>query len=240
MLGSSPSSTCPGPAAAIEIFADQASLADGLAEAIASQLRLGIADRGWASMALAGGDTPRQALGCLASLDMDWSKVRVTLTDERFVETQSPLSNQRMLNENFFQKGATRAGFTPLWSANANLEKAADTADGYVADLLPFDVTMLGMGLDGHFASLFPMSPDLALGLDVKTDRTVIPIQPVSGGPPRISLTLAAILQSRQVILLATGTAKQSIIERAVDDPAFPISAVLNQSIAPVRILWTR
>jgi 6-phosphogluconolactonase len=224
----------------VEVFDDHDKLAEAAADLIAGALLEGVMIRGWASLAGAGGSTPAPLYRLLAHRDLPWAKVGVTLTDERFVDPVSPQSNQRLFSETLLAGFARKAAFMPLMNPAPSPAEAAEAVDKDVRALLPFDVVLLGMGEDGHFASLFPHSPALALGLDAEADAVVIPIPAALPAPPqsRLSLTLAALLQSKLIVVLITGEAKRAVLERAQSDSALPISAVLNQGRVPVRILW--
>jgi 6-phosphogluconolactonase len=225
---------------ALETFDTHDALAEGAADLVAGALIEGVMVRGWGSFAGAGGTTPAPVYRLLAHQDLPWSKVGVTLPDERFVDAASPLSNQRLLIETLFTGFARKAAFTPMMAEAETPEAAAEAVEQDIAALLPFDVVLLGMGEDGHFASLFPGSPALTLGLDPEADAVVLAAPAGSPAPPqpRLSLTLSALLRSKLIVVLITGETKREVLERARTDAALPISAVLNQDRVPVRILW--
>jgi 6-phosphogluconolactonase len=225
---------------ALEIFDDHDALAEAAADLIAGALLEGVMTRGWASLAAAGGTTPAPLYRLLSHRDLPWAKVGVTLTDERFVDPASPHSNQRLFSETLLTGFARKAAFTPLMNPAPSPAEAAEMVDADVRALLPFDAVLLGMGEDGHFASLFPHSPALALGLDPEAEAVVIAAPEGRPAPPqpRLTLTLAALLKSKLIVVLITGKAKRGVLERAQSDPTLPISAVLNQDRVPVRILW--
>ncbi|MDB5429075.1 MAG: pgl [Caulobacter sp.] len=221
----------------IERHIDARSAAHAAGAAIAAALADGIAQRGHAGFAGAGGRTPGETYAWLSTADLAWDKVTVTLTDERWVDPDSPQSNEALLRDTLLQDRGAAARLLPLWSAAPSPEAAADAAGPVLAEQLPLDAVLLGMGEDGHFASLFPGSPVLAEGLDPDGQRLVVaaPVGEPMPPQPRISLTLAALLQTRLLILLVTGEAKLKALE-APD--GLPISALLTQTRTPVRILW--
>jgi 6-phosphogluconolactonase len=163
----------------------------------------------------------------------------VTLTDERFVPSSDPSSNEGLVRRHLLQGEAAKAGFAPLYFDGIAQDDVAAKAEAGVAKVLPFGVTLLGVGPDGHFASLFPGNPKLAEGLDPKSGRAVIAVPPGQPAPdlPRISLTFQALIQSSLIVLLVTGAAKKALLEGPVDQ-SLPVAAILNQDRAPVRILW--
>lgn len=202
----------------IETFADREALFDAAASALAAAVNHGVAARGWASLALAGGSTPAPVYRRLSQADLAWAKVTVTLTDERKVPSDHPESNERMLRETLLVGPAAAASFAPLDAAPA---------------LLPFDGALLGMGEDGHFASLFPGNAALADGLTGDAVTIEAPAGEPAPPQPRSSLTLKALADAGAVLLLATGAAKRAVLE-APD--GLPVAALID-AVQP-RILW--
>ena len=137
-------------------------LAEGLALNVAKQLSDAIDARGTATLVVSGGRSPVAFFQHLAKQTLDWSKVVVSLADERWVPVEHADSNAGLLKRYLLQGPAAKAQFLSLYSAAANLEQAAEQADRLLAELPPIDVLILGMGDDGHTASLFPNSPNLA------------------------------------------------------------------------------
>jgi 6-phosphogluconolactonase len=214
-----------------EIFPDQTSLAGTAADAIEGLLRQALAERGRASLVGTGGRSPGPVYDRLSQADLDWAHVAVTLSDERHVDVDSPNSNARLLRERLLVNRAAAAQFLPL----------TDYAERVLKKLMPFDAVMLGMGPDGHIASLIPGSPVLALGMDPQGQALTAESPQGFGDPPvpRITLTLSALLQSRAIFLLIAGEAKRQVIEEAAAGADYPVRAILNQDRVPVRILWT-
>jgi len=223
----------------IEAFPTREALYDAAASVVASALTEAVAERGQAGFAATGGSTPAPVYDRLATMTVPWDKVVVTLTDERFVPPSDPSSNEGLVRRHLLHGKAVKAGFAPLFFDGVAQDEVAAKAEPGVAEALPFGVTLLGVGPDGHFASLFPGNPKLAEGLDPASERTVIAVPAGQPAPdlPRISLTFQALIQSSLIVLLITGGAKKTLLEGPVD-PALPIAAILNQDRAPVRILW--
>jgi 6-phosphogluconolactonase len=214
-----------------EVFPGSAELADAAADAIEAALQGALDARGHACLVATGGRMPGPVYDRLSQADLDWAKVAVTLSDERQVDADSPNSNARLLRDRLFVGRAARARFLPL----------TDYAEPALQKLLPFDAVMLGMGEDGHIASLIPGSPVLAEGMDPDGARLTAESPMGFGSPPvaRITLTLAALLQSRAIFLLIAGEAKRQVIAEAEAGADYPVRAILKQDRAPVRILWT-
>jgi 6-phosphogluconolactonase len=227
---------------AIEIATSREALAKNAADLIAAELRAAIDIRGRAHFVVTGGSTPIECYKALAQEDLDWGRVSILLSDERWVDTLTPESNEHMIRETLLVGPAAKANFLSLKARRGGFEEGARRADPAVRDLAPFDVTLLGMGEDGHIASLFPRHSSLTLGLSARADRYVIGVAPASPAPdlPRVSLTLAALLHSRLIIVLIAGDAKWKVVNDAAghDPQHIPIAALFDQHTAPVRVLW--
>lgn len=227
------------PAPQIEVFEDREALADAASGLIAERLARAVRQRGRAAFLATGGSTPAETYRRLSRAPIDWSKVAVGLTDERWVPPTSPDSNERMVRETLLVGPAAAAHFVPLWSQAQGPEAAARLAEPDVRALEPVDVVLLGVGEDGHIASLFPGSPALERGLDPGARRLCIGVPDGLPAPPqaRISLTLPALLHGL-VIVLISGTAKRQALEAALAGADLPVRRVLAQPRVPVRILW--
>ncbi len=225
----------------IEVFPGAGALALGAAAVVSEALNRRLsAGPGRARFMATGGSTPVACYQTLSDWPLDWSRVDVTLTDDRFAPPDSPDSNEGLVRKHLLKGRAAAASFTPLWSDAASPEEAAARAEPAIRALQPMEVVVLGVGEDGHIASLFPNSPELAVGLDLGTDRLVIGV-PKAGLPPwrpRISLTLPALLDARLIVVLIAGASKKQAVEAALAGADLPVRAVLAQSRTPVRILW--
>jgi 6-phosphogluconolactonase len=225
----------------------QAELNVRLAQDIAQRLAAAIQARGFAVLSVSGGKSPVALFEALRVIDIDWSRVRVTLVDERCVPRIHPDSNALLVQTHLLQDLAAKAQLVfmvagaaePLGSPSAQAKAAsiALTAAG-VADVL-----VLGMGADGHTASLFPEAPNLADALDLRNTQTCVSIElahpPTNAPYARITQTLAQILSARHIVLPLTGTEKLNTLQQAWKQatPALPISFVLQQTQTPVA-LW--
>lgn len=223
----------------IEAFPTREALYDAAASTIVQALTTAVANQGFAGFAATGGSTPAPVYDRLAQATAPWDKVMVTLTDERWVPPTDPSSNEKLVREHLLTGEAAKAGFSPLYFEGVSHEEAALKAQAGVAAAAPFGVVLLGVGPDGHFASLFPGNPVLARGLDPASDRLVLAVPPGDPAPdmPRISLTFQALTQTALIVLLVTGQAKRALLDGEVDQ-TLPVAAILNQDRAKVRILW--
>lgn len=217
----------------IETYANGRALADAAAAAVAAHLREALRTHGRAGLVGTGGSSPGPTYDRLKDVaDLDWARVVVTLSDERCVPPDAPESNAGLVRERLLVGPAAKAHFIPLWPKP---DPAALEA------LMPFDAVMLGMGEDGHIASLIPGAPDLARWLAPDCRALIVDVPAGLGKPPlaRVSLTLKALLRSRAIFLLVAGGAKREVLERAMSGADLPVRALLTQGGRAVRILWT-
>ena len=216
----------------IETYANNAALAEAAAAAVAAQLRLALRTHGRAGLVGTGGRSPAPVYDRLTTCDVDWSRVIVTLSDERCVPADAPESNARLVREHLLTGEGAKAHFVPLWPKP---DPAALTA------LMPFDAVLLGMGEDGHIASLIPGDPALPRHLDPGGEALLVDVPAGLGSPPvaRVSLTLKALLAARAIFLLIAGGAKREVVERAMAGEDLPVRALLAPGPVPVRVLWT-
>ncbi|HWT96819.1 MAG TPA: 6-phosphogluconolactonase [Terriglobales bacterium] len=221
---------------------DAASFVAVVSDRLTALLRQGLQMRGKASLAVPGGTTPGPVFDRLADTELDWSHVTVTLTDERWVPATDPASNEHLVRQRLLQRKAQAARLIGLHSAaatpNAGIAEVSARLDALP---LPFDAVLLGMGGDGHFASLFPGMAALAEGLALdKATRCVANDAPING-QSRISLTLPLLLQAKMLLLAVRGADKLAVIERAktTSPTDLPIAAVLRQERVPVEIHYT-
>lgn len=217
----------------IETFPNLAAAADAAAFGIGRQLSEALKTHGRASLVATGGRSPGPVFDRLRQVPgVDWARVVVTLSDERCVPQDDPASNARTVRERLLTGEAARAHFLPLWPEP---DPAALRA------IAPFDAVMLGMGEDGHVASLIPGDPGLAAAMDLSSERLTVSVPAGLGKPPlaRVSLTLSALLRSRAIFLLIAGEAKREVVARAQAGADLPVRALVSQTRVPVRVLWS-
>lgn len=226
-------------------YGDAAELADAVSGTLGAIIRAGIEARGRAVLALAGGSTPLPIYRHLARARLDWSRVYLVATDERWIDHEHPASNNRAIRGAFAD--ASGVHMLPL-VPHAPGPRASDApARATLASLPdPFDAVLLGMGSDGHFASLFPDNAALRAGLDAggSDDALVVHPEPLPPEAPfaRVSLSVARLLRTRRLLLAITGAPKHEILDRARTQPdpvRMPISALLHDAAARLEIHWS-
>jgi 6-phosphogluconolactonase len=223
-------------------YPDAGALAEQLADNLAASLSQAIAQRGLASLVVSGGNSPKQLFQVLRTRPLDWSRVCVALADERWVEPTDAGSNEKLVRDNLLRDGAAAARFTGLKNSAASPDLGAVSAwETFARVPRPFDVTVLGMGDDGHTASLFPRSPNLHAALDPSAAPGCVGMRAPTEPHARLSLNLSALLHSRLVYILIIGAAKLETFTAAsgsgpVED--MPVRAVLRQDRTPVEVVW--
>ncbi|MGH8176444.1 MAG: 6-phosphogluconolactonase [Steroidobacter sp.] len=224
-------------------FPDSPALAHALSGEIQVDLQEAIAERGAASLVVSGGRTPKRLYGQLRTEKVDWSRVWVTLADERWVETTSAASNERFVREALLIDAASAAHFVGLKNPAATPEAGAEWATRALTRVPhPFDVVVLGMGEDGHTASLFPGSLALSRALDAAAAPACIAVNALAAPHARMSLNLAALLDARRIILHIEGESKWQVYQRARTAGAaaeLPVRAILHQKETPVDVFWS-
>ncbi|TQV75063.1 6-phosphogluconolactonase [Aliikangiella marina] len=218
-----------------------------VANKCASRLTRGVEKQGRASFVVPGGTTPAPMFERLSKMSLDWHNILVAPSDERWIPVDHQASNQKLVEENLLINQASKARVMPLKNDAETPMAGEAIAEKNISELeQPFDVTLVGMGNDGHFASLFPGTPQIAEALDPETTKKCIGIDatgcPVAGEfTQRISLTLSAILNSKLIIVLITGKEKLQVVQRAKAKLApfdLPISALFHQNQTPVEVYW--
>lgn len=221
---------------------DRATLARELARTLAQLLVDRIASRSEAYMAVSGGQTPILLFEALAKADIDWSRVTITLVDERWTDESSPRSNAALVRRHLLTGKAAAARFLPLYTPDRTPEAGQLVAEQRLKTAPEhLTVAVLGMGEDGHTASFFPGGDRLEAALDLGTERMTEIVRAPGAGEPRITLTLATLRSAERFVLHIEGEAKRRVLERALfPGPVvdMPVRAVLAQERVPVDIHW--
>jgi 6-phosphogluconolactonase len=212
------------------------------AGAIAVAMRAALDVHLRARLLVSGGSTPGPVYAALAQLPMDWDRVDVGLVDERWLPPNDPDSNARVAYASLLQGPAARASFEPLVRLGDEFEQAVAAANAMPPRRV--DVAVLGMGEDGHTASLFPGADDLERSFDADTDYVAFHAVGVPGAgawPKRISASPALLARTHTRILLLRGDAKRRVFERALagaDPRELPVCLLLAPTAAPLQVHW--
>lgn len=216
-------------------------LAEALARSVGDDLRAAIAQRGQAKLALSGGSTPLRFLRALSREQLDWSRVLVLPVDERWVPPVHKRSNERLLRDALLQNAAAPARLLSLFRPVATPERALQSVMTQVTlQALPLDAIVLGMGEDGHIASLFPDLVRRDVGLQPAGRAPVLAIRTAAAPEARMTLTLSAIFTAPALYVHIEGDAKRRVFDGAVEDARsrLPIRALLAQAPRPPRLFW--
>ena len=237
----------------IRLVADAEAMSKAAADILVEHISKSLQTRDVYSIALSGGSTPRRLYALLAGDpglrgQIPWDRIHFFWGDERRVPPDHPESNYRMA----FDAMLSRVSIPPanihrMRAENPDADKAAGEYaqeiqqffDIDAGEMPCFNCVLLGMGADGHFASLFPDSPDLATGLDPDSEQYCIPVDTAASAHPRVSLTLAALCCSEEILLLVFGEEKWRTLESARQtSDGYPVSSLLAQTRTPVRVFW--
>lgn len=224
----------------LQTFPDVATLTAALTQHVARHLKEDLARQDQATLVVSGGRSPVPLFQALSVQPLVWSRVVVTLADERWVPPDHPDSNEALVRTHLLQNRAATAQFLPLWNGEDTPEAGAP-AVGEALEALPrpFSTVVLGMGEDGHIASLFPDASELGTGLT--TGAPVLAVRPGKAPHPRLSLSLQALLGTRDLVLMISGAAKRERLEEALGEgpeEALPVRAILRQTAVPVTVFW--
>lgn len=225
-------------------FANAGEMAARLADDIIARLKSAVELRGRASLVVSGGTTPGVLFDVLCERDAPWDKIWITLSDERWIAPGEDGSNEKLVRTRLLRGKAASAHFVGMKTNDAKPEAAQTTVNAAITAMpRPFDVTLLGMGDDGHTASLYPRAPELKAALDTDAPALVhaVHAQNAAATGDRMTLTLRTILDSRWIVLLIRGGEKMKTYraaENGTDVPEMPVRAVLGQGSVPVEVFW--
>jgi len=222
------------------IFASREAASGALADHIANTLKSAITETGHASLVVSGGTSPLETFHALRRKSLPWTNVTIVPSDERLVAVDHEDSNEGMIRRELLQEEAATASLMSLAGDDVADNERFENLNTQLSMLhKPLDMVMLGIGDDGHTASLFPNSPDVREALNC--DDYCVVQNPPHLDVARMSLTPACLLDASEIVLLFFGYHKRSVYERACRGGAveeFPIRFVLNQKRVPVTVYW--
>lgn len=199
-----------------------------------------ITQRGAAYLVVSGGRTPQGLFSKLSQTDLDWSKVTITLADDRFLPESEADSNERLVKASLLQDKAAAATFISLYAPTASAELAVPELLQRVSNLPAFDAVILGMGEDGHTASLFPCSQEISQGLAADAPD-LLAVNPTTAPYQRISFSKQRLLNSRALFLHLVGPSKLTVLEQAQasqDELAMPIRAFIHHTVPELAVMF--
>ncbi|WP_440053410.1 6-phosphogluconolactonase [Pseudoalteromonas sp. T1lg65] len=226
-------------------FDSKDQMTEALAQLLQVELASGIEQDGEAVLMVSGGSSPAPAYKYLSSVDLGWDKITVAMVDERWVEPNHEKSNEAFIRTTLLQNEAENARFVTMKNGAESAEKGQqDCEQSYQTLKRPFDVTILGMGPDGHTASLFPHAEGLENALKTEALTCAINAQQseVTGSiTERMSLSLSGIVSSKTAVLLISGEEKKRVYEQAKlagSEYDIPLRAVLNHPGINLTVFW--
>lgn len=224
----------------LNTFASSDELNQQFASRLIAILSEAIASRGQAYLVVSGGRTPQALFQKLSQAELDWSKVTITLADDRFLPDTEADSNERLVKASLLQHKAANARFISLYAPFDTAELAVPELLTRVVELPTFDAVILGMGEDGHTASLFPCSKEVRAGMAVDAPA-LLAVNPATAPYQRISLSKIRLLNSRFLFLHLVGDSKLKVLEQAMashDELAMPIRAFLHHTDPQISVMF--
>lgn len=220
------------------IFETRLEASTAVAQRMAELLSNRLDNHSEASIVVSGGTSPQQVMDALSKTPLDWHRVQVVLSDDRWVPPDHEDSNERLARETLLVGEAAAAQLLPVYAEGISPDERCDELQSPLP-ALPFSCALIGMGTDGHFASLFPDAANLESGLDVDSGRLYVPVNTAASEHARVSMTLAGISRSDEIALLIFGDDKFNVYKRAIEMAnGYPVSSLLRQKRAPVRVFW--
>ncbi len=222
----------------LNTFATSAELATALAAKTAAQLRAGISAHGSASLVVSGGRTPLRFFAALRGADVEWAQVTVFLADERWVPVSSERSNAAFVKQHLLH---SETEFSELYSEDRSPQEAAGALAKQLTEMKrPLDAVVLGMGNDGHTASLFPDAPEIVRALSADADPVMV-LAPSSQPELRLSLTPTALIRTNLLVLHIEGADKRAVFETAMGEGPeveMPVRTILRNDIQSTQVYW--
>lgn len=225
--------------AQVRKFENSTLLNEEFSQEIAEKLQAGINQNGSATLLVSGGNTPKPMFLMLSNKDIEWNKVNIALVDDRWVDLSDPASNEAMVNQALLINNASVANFVGMKTEHSNAFDAELSVEAKFENFKrPFDVVILGMGEDGHTASIFPCCAELDMALN--TNKDIMATEPTTAPHQRMTFTKSALLNSKQLYLHLVGESKEAVlldVAAGNDEKQAPIRAFLNQSVVPMSVM---
>ena len=208
-----------------------------LARTVEVELSNAIKNRGLATFVVPGGTTPKPFFNIIRDSDIEWEKITIFPTDERWVSMENSRSNARLIQRELLTGRASKANFVTLYKKNKTLDQGASLLAENISNYLPIDVLVLGMGVDMHTASLFPGSPGLALAQSMNAAE-VVPVTPLDNSlEPRVTLSARVLEKAVNTHVLIIGLEKKNAVKEA--EKREPASAPISQFLPNATVHWS-
>ena len=208
-----------------------------LASTVEVELNNAIKNRGLATFVIPGGTTPKPFFNIIRDSDIEWEKITIFPTDERWVSMENSRSNARLIQRELLTGRASKANFVTLYKKNKTLDQGASLLAENISNYLPIDVLVLGMGVDMHTASLFPGSPGLALAQSMNAAE-VVPVTPLDNSlEPRVTLSARVLEKAVNTHVLIIGLEKKNAVKEA--EKREPASAPISQFLPNATVHWS-
>lgn len=221
-------------------FENKIELSTKFCAEVSNLLKLALEERKEAYLVVSGGKAPKEYLSCLSKMPLNWKKITILLADERCVDISQPDSNENFIRYHLLQNEAAEARFISFMDQGDQEAHLHEEMLNKKIKALPlFDVVVLGMGEDGHTASLFPRSPQIEKGLSAENTDAVIATDPMTAPYQRLTLTKTRLLKCHHLFLYLIGEEKRKVLDKALagDDPQeMPIRAFLKSDYPEMKI----
>lgn len=217
-------------------YPDIESLSQGFADFAATTLKNTLTRKPQATLVVPGGSTPRHYLPALAKCQLPWDRITITLSDERWVDINNEQSNEQLVKKYLMAHLPPNTSFIGLKTQHENPFDAVDTIHLRLDQLPPLSLTVLGLGEDGHIASLFPgINPDLP------SNHHCVAIASPIAPSLRVSLSLEMLARSENIVLVVTGKNKRLLLDRlnGHSDSGIPLTWLLQRASSPITVFET-
>jgi len=228
-------------------FDSRTELFDAMAADAASLLEASVAQAGQSTFVVSGGSSPMPLYDRLSKAALPWEKISIALADERWVDGEHEASNEKKIRASLLQNNAASAPFLGMKNASGSPQGGLEICETQYQQLPEYlALTVLGLGSDGHTASIFPFSAGIDEALDSKSEKLCAAIDALESdvtGPytARMTMTMSGLLNSKHIFLLIMGEEKLLTLKRAMsstDQVSMPVRAVLQQRSVPVSVYW--
>ena len=211
-------------------------LMHGLSISVAKELRVSLKNKNFVSLSVPGGTTPAPFFDLLCKESLDWSRVRILLSDERYVPETNNRSNTTLVKRHLMQSNAAKAQLIRFYSPDQTEDEFVRQSVAYMNTFMPIDVSVLGMGLDMHTASLFPDSAELADALS--TSDSLYVVRPASQPEARITLSGRVLAQAVKTYILIIGQEKLAAYNLAMSKTSAMLAPIRTVFGNQTKVFW--